>query len=265
MSVMRKMISIDEELCNGCGECIPSCAEGALAIVDGKARLVKDIYCDGLGACLGECPTGALKVVVREAADFDPDAVAEHLTAQGREVPDHMPDPQSLRLGASAERQARPMGGCPGAALKTMTPCDRANAPTAGVGEAGGSALSHWPVQLRLVPATAPFLRGADLLLTADCVPVAFPGYHAQYLPGRVVLMGCPKFDNQQEYVEKLADIIAANGLKSITVMEMEVPCCASMSVILGQAVRRAGVAVNAVRVVVSREGRVLRNEPLGF
>jgi ferredoxin len=263
MAVMRKMISIDEDLCNGCGECIPSCAEGALAIVDGKARLVKDMYCDGLGACLGECPTGALKVVVREADDFDPDAVTEHLKAQGREVPDHMPAPESLRLDGRAGN-ARPTGGCPGAALKSMTPCQQANIPSMS-GQAGGSALSHWPVQLRLVPPTAPFLREADLLLTADCVPVAFPGYHAEYLPGRVVLMGCPKFDNQQEYIEKLSAIIAQNNLKSITVMEMEVPCCASMSAILGEAVRQSGTTVNAVRVVVSREGRVLRTETLNF
>lgn len=262
MAYMRKMISIDEELCNGCGECVPSCAEGALAIVDGKARLVKEQYCDGLGACLGECPTGALKVIVCEAEDFDPDAVTEHLKAQGREVPDHMPSPESLRLDA---RPARPAGGCPGAALRTMTPCERANIPSAmaaGTGQGSGSALSHWPVQLRLVPPSAPFLRGADLLLTADCVPVALPAYHAEYLPGRVVLMGCPKFDNQQEYVDKLAAIIAENSLKSITVMEMEVPCCSSMSAILSQAIKRAGMAVDARRVVVSLDGRVLRTEP---
>jgi NAD-dependent dihydropyrimidine dehydrogenase PreA subunit len=263
MAVMRKMISIDEALCNGCGECIPSCAEGALAIVDGKARLVKDMYCDGLGACLGECPTGALKVVVREADDFDPDAVTEHLKSQGREVPDHMPAPESLRLDGGAGAP-RPMGGCPGAALKSMPPCQQANIPSMS-GQTGGSALSHWPVQLRLVPPTAPFLREADLLLTADCVPVAFPGYHGEYLPGRVVLMGCPKFDNQQEYIEKLTEIIAQNNLKSITVMEMEVPCCASMTAILGEAVRQSGTTVNAVRVVVSREGHVLRTESLNF
>ncbi|WP_207262136.1 4Fe-4S binding protein [Desulfovibrio sp. Huiquan2017] len=259
----RKMITIDEDLCNGCGQCVPACAEGALAIVDGKARLVKEIYCDGLGACLGDCPTGALKVEVRKAADFDPEAVVEHLKAQGREVPDHMPEPESLRLGAAGPSSEGPKtGGCPGAALQALTPCGQANVPTA---QGVGSALSHWPVQLRLVPPNAPFLKNADLLLTADCVPVAMPAYHGEYVPDRVVLMGCPKFDNQMEYVEKLAAIIAENDLRSITVMEMEVPCCSSMSAILNEAVKRAGVSVPTERVTVSRTGAVLRTTQLHF
>ena len=257
MTYQRKMITIDEELCNGCGQCVPACAEGALAIVDGKARLVKEIYCDGLGACLGDCPTGALKVEVREAADFDPEAVAEHLKSQGREVPDHMPAPESLRMGGGA----RP-GGCPGAALQTLTPCGRANVPA---NQDGGSALSHWPVQLRLVPVNAPFLKNADLLLTADCVPVAMPAYHGEYVPNRVVLMGCPKFDDRMEYVDKLAGIIAESDLKSITVMEMEVPCCSSMSAILREAVARAGRTVPTERVTVARTGQVLETVPLRF
>jgi len=260
---LRKMISIDEELCNGCGECVPSCEEGALAIVDGKAKLVKEIYCDGLGACLGDCPTGALKVEVRDADDFDPDAVTEHLKAQGRAVPDHMPSPESLRLDKPAGGP-KPMGGCPGSAMQTMTPCGQANIPTANA-PSTGSALSHWPVQLRLVPPTAPFLKGADLLLTADCVPVACPDYHSKFLNGRVVVMGCPKFDNQMEYVEKLAGIIAESDLKSITVLEMEVPCCSSMSAILAEAVKRAGKSVATTRVTIARNGSVLEMTPLNF
>lgn len=259
MPSKRKMITIDEDLCNGCGQCVPSCEEGALAIVDGKAKLVKDVYCDGLGACLGDCPTGALKVEVREAEDFDPEAVAEHLRAQGRAVPDHMPDPASLRMDGGS---SRPTGGCPGAALQSLTPCGQANVPTA---QPTGSALSHWPVQLRLVPPTAPFLKNADLLLTADCVPVAMPSYHGEYVPNRGVLMGCPKFDDQQSYVDKLADIIAGNELHSITVMEMEVPCCSSMSAILKEAVKRAGKSVDTVRVTVARTGEVLGSEPMRF
>jgi ferredoxin len=253
----RKMITIDEELCNGCGQCIPACEEGALAIVDGKARLVKEVYCDGLGACLGDCPTGALKVEVREAGDFDPAAVKAHLKGQGRAVPDHMPDPESLRL---EEKGGHKSGGCPGAALHTLSPCQQANTPQSAPSM---SSLGHWPVQLRLVPPDAPFLENAELLLTADCVPVALPGYHSQFVPGRVVLMGCPKFDNQTEYIEKLVEIIARNDLKSITVMEMEVPCCASMTAILNEAFQRAGRKVNTVRVTVGRNGAILGMAPL--
>jgi len=253
------MISIDENLCNGCGECVPSCAEGALAIIDGKARLVSDVYCDGLGACLGECPTGALKVVVREADDFDPHAVSDLLKSQGRSIPEHMPTPQSLRIENHPTPQ--PRQGCPGAALHTMTPCGQANIPTSS--PSTPSALSHWPVQLRLVPPTAPFLREADLLLTADCVPVAFPGYHSSFLPGKVVLMGCPKFDNKNEYIEKLAAIIRENRLNSITIMEMEVPCCSSMSIILTEAIKRVGVAVKTTRIIISRDGKILETTPV--
>lgn len=285
MLAKRKMITINEDLCDGCGQCVPGCDEGALAIVDGKAKLVKDIYCDGLGACLGHCPTGALKVEVREAEDFDPDAVTEHLKAQGREVPDHMPSPESLRLEnkppagltpLDAKPAKRPMplgakpgggpmpGGCPGSRMQTLTPCGQANVPKtqAPVGE---SQLSHWPIQLRLVPPTAPYLKGADLLLTADCTAAAYPNYHNEFVPGRVVLMGCPKFDNQMEYVEKLAGIITTNGLKSITILEMEVPCCSTMSMIVREAVKRAGQSVDATRVVISLKGEILNTETVVF
>ena len=248
----RKMITINEELCDGCGNCVPGCEEGALAIVDGKAKLVKEIYCDGLGACLGHCPTGALKVEVMEAEDFDPKAVAEHLKAQGRAVPDHMPSPESLRLDGP-----KPMGGCPGSRMQTMTPCGQANIPQAQA-PATDSHLSHWPIQLRLVPPTAPFLKDANLLLTADCVAAAYPNYHNEFVPGRVVLMGCPKFDNQMEYVEKLAGIIGENDIQTITVLEMEVPCCASMSAILGEAFKRAGKKVDTDRVTISLKGEKL-------
>ncbi len=306
---LRKMISIDEDLCTGCGDCVPACDEGALAIVDGKAKLVKDIFCDGLGACLGDCPTGALKVEAREAEDFDPVAVIEHLKSQGRAVPDHMPSPESLRMDNHAE-SPKPVGGCPGSAVMSLTPCGQANIPTslskaapvapttpatppglatsvaptapAGLDVApggfppgmtsldntagsAGSALTNWPVQLRLVPPTAPFLHEADLLLTADCVPVACPDYQKTFLTGRVVLMGCPKFDNQMEYVEKLAAIIGENDLRSITVLEMEVPCCSSMSTILAEAVKRAGKSVAITRVTIARTGNILGMVPLNF
>ncbi|MCM0754606.1 4Fe-4S binding protein [Desulfovibrio aminophilus] len=266
MKVKRKLISIDEDLCDGCGQCVPSCAEGALRIIDGKARLVAERYCDGLGACLGECPTGALRVVEVETEDFDPEAVTAHLKEQGRPVPGHMPRPEELRLERSAPR---PAGGCPGSRLVAVTPCQAANqprtmaaAPAAPTG-AQGSALSHWPVQIRLVPPHAPFLKDADLLVTADCAAAAHPALHADLLPGRVLLLGCPKFDDAAAYEDKFTAIFQANAPRSVTVLEMEVPCCSGLSRIVLAAMRRAGIAAPLEKIVLGLDGRVLGRRPL--
>ncbi|WP_432735477.1 4Fe-4S binding protein [Maridesulfovibrio sp. FT414] len=260
MKVRRKLIQIDEELCNGCGQCVPGCEEGALQIIDGKARLVAERYCDGLGACLGECPTGALKVVEVEADDFDPDAVKELLTEQGRAVPNHMPSPESLRLDAP---KAKPKGGCGCAGSRieafapAASPCQQANVPTGMAAESGPSYLTHWPIQIRLVPADAPFLKGADLLLTADCVAVSLPGYHQNYLPGKKVLMGCPKFDDVELYVQRLTEMFSVSGIKSVSVMEMEVPCCSNFSRIVATALRNANADIPAEKIVVKRTGEI--------
>ncbi|MBI9112471.1 ATP-binding protein [Maridesulfovibrio ferrireducens] len=259
MKVTRKLIHIDEELCNGCGECVPGCEEGALQIIDGKARLVAEKYCDGLGACLGECPTGALTVRDVETEDFDPDAVRELLTKQGRAVPEHMPSPESLRLDNPAAKVAPKSGcGCGGSKLEEFTPCQKANISADIEGEAGPSHLTHWPVQLRLVPPDAPFLKGADLLLTADCVAVSMPGYHERFLPGRKVLMGCPKFDDVELYIERLTAIFATAGLKSITLLEMEVPCCSNMSKIVAKALKNSGANIPAEKIIVARTGEII-------
>jgi len=271
MKATRKLITVDEALCNGCGNCVTGCAEGALAIIDGKAKLVNEVFCDGLGACLGECPTGALTVVEVEAEDFDPDAVAQHLTSQGREVPDHMPDPGSLRLhhkgvggAAQASRPHAPIGGgCPSRqpmSLKAQTPCQQANVPRQQ--QSAASSLAHWPIQLRLVPPTAPFLRDASLLLTADCVPPSLADFNARFLPGRVLLLGCPKFDDVQSYVDKMADIMRHNNIKDITVLRMEVPCCAGMTGIAQRGAQAAGVDVPVTTLVISRDGRILDHAP---
>ncbi|WDP90674.1 MAG: 4Fe-4S binding protein [Desulfobacter sp.] len=240
MKVMRKIIEIDEEKCDGCGNCVPSCAEGAIRIIDGKAKVVADKYCDGLGACLGDCPQGALALVEREADEFDEEAVEEMLKAQG------------------AEEKSAPVGGCPSAAIKTF--------PMAGPGLAGGkeiasggpSALGHWPVQIRLVPAGAPFLRGADLLIAADCVPVAYPSFHADFLKGKAVMIGCPKFDDAQAYVDKLADVFAESGIKSVTTVVMEVPCCSGMAGIIKKALEKSGMDIPFKEVTVSARGEIL-------
>ena len=247
MKINRKIIEIDDELCDGCGQCVPSCEEGALEIIDGKARLVSEIYCDGLGACLGDCPTGALKIIEREAEDFDEEAVEERLKTLEKENP-------SLDNA----------GGCPSAAPQSLTldcGCKEANEPVARIGAA--SALSHWPVQIRLVPPTAPFLKNADLLVLADCAAVAFPNLHRDLLEGRVVLMGCPKFDNAQEYTQKFADIFSAADIKSVTVPVMEVPCCQGLPVIVQKGMEAAGVNVPFKKVVISRQGEIIESEDL--
>lgn len=259
MRATRKLITVNEDLCNGCGNCVTGCAEGALAIIDGKARLVNEVFCDGLGACLGECPTGALSVVEAEAEDFDPAAVTRHLEAQGREVPDHMPDPASLRLGAPA----KPHGGCPGSRVMSLggaaAPgaggCQQANVPRQQ--RPAISNLAHWPIQLRLVPPAAPFLQNARLLLTADCAPPSFPDFNDRFLAGRVLLLGCPKFDDAQGHIDKLAAILAANRIKDITVLQMEVPCCNGMTAIALRAVQAAATGTPVNTVVITRDGQI--------
>ena len=238
MKVTRKIIQIDDELCNGCGQCVPDCAEGSLKIIDGKARLVADKLCDGLGACLGSCPTGALQIIEREADEFDEEAVEAFLAGQKKETP------------------AATTGGCPSAELQTlspMTPCQKANAPASQL----GSALSHWPVQIRLIPATAPFLENCDLLVAADCTALAYAGIQQDFLSGRVVMMGCPKFDDQQLYVERFTEIFRTRKLNSLTVLIMEVPCCHSMLQIIEQAWKTVKPDFPVRHVVISTRGEI--------
>ena len=234
----RQIIEIDETLCNGCGACVTGCAEGALEITDGKARVVADHFCDGLGACIGQCPTGALTIIEREAPEFDEAAVKQRLAAMGT------PGKQGKH------------GGCPSGRAVALTPCQQANIPTVQT-ENSTSALCSWPIKLRLVPPDAPFLRGARLLLVSDCVPPALPAFHAAFLPGRVALLGCPKFDDVPAYVEKLAAIVRANDIADITVLQMEVPCCAGMSRLAVAAVAASGKDVPIIQVVVTRHGEI--------
>ncbi len=208
--VKRKIIKIDEDKCDGCGLCVTACHEGAIQIVDDKARLVSEVYCDGLGDCLGECPQDAITIEERDAEAFDEKAVEEHLARKTKTE--------------SAPPLPPVGGGCPGAALRKLSPKPAAAA-TAG-STPGASGLGNWPVQLMLVPPGAPFLKDADLLICADCVPFAVPDFHSRYLAGRILLVGCPKLDNLQHYEEKLKAIFAEARPRSITVLKMEVPCC---------------------------------------
>jgi len=254
----RKIIEIDEALCNGCGQCVPSCAEGALAIVDGKARVVRDSFCDGLGACMGECPTGALRIVEREAEPFDEEAALAHVAAQGG-APGH--GPAGGCPGAAMAQHAAPAGGCPGRAAMTLTPAPRAQAP--GADDAPPSLLGHWPVQIRLVQPDAPFLRGAELVIAADCAAVAHPDFHRRFVGGNVVLMGCPKFDAEADYPRRLAALFAHSGVRGVTVVRMEVPCCAGLPAMVRQGLAASGRTDLPLReVVVGRDGAILPEAP---
>lgn len=252
MKVKRKIIQIDEEKCDGCGLCVPSCAEGSLKIVDGKARVIADHLCDGLGACLGECPNGALAIIEREAEEFDESAVETHLATH------------TAPMGAKTHGHDHAGHGCPSARLQVFQPaadaCQCANSPARQTG-GGESALRHWPVQIRLIPPTAPFLKGADLLVVADCVPIAFPHLHQTYLKGKVVMVGCPKFDDAEQYLEKFAEIFSTAGLKRITTLMMEVPCCSGLSVIVRRALERSGQSIPLEEVTISTRGDVISHE----
>lgn len=242
MKVLRKIIEIDEEKCDGCGQCIPSCAEGAIQIVDGKARIVKDMFCDGLGACLGECPNDALRIIEREADEFDEEAVEKHL-AETEKVQIEEP---ALACG------------CPSTKIQTFVLPESvfdANKPADRKPE---SSLSHWPVKIRLVPANAPFLKGADLLVLADCVSVAFPTLHRDFLKGKAVTMGCPKFDDVQEYIDKFAEIFKTADIKSITVVTMEVPCCSGLPMIVKKGMEVSGKKIPVEEIVISARGKIL-------
>lgn len=206
---IRKIVRIDEELCNGCGQCIPKCAEGALQIIDGKAKLMSDNYCDGLGACLGHCPQGAIQIIEREAETFDEEAVHAYLAQQKPSPP-----PET-------------------------------------------SALRQWPVQLYLVPTKAAFFDDHDLLVIADCVPLAYPNVHGSLLSNKSVVIGCPKFDDAQGYVKKLTAILKNNTVRSITVAHMEVPCCSGLLWIVKKAIEASGKQIPLERQVITISGEI--------
>lgn len=225
MKTMRNMINIDEELCDGCELCVSACAEGAIQVIDGKAKLVNEIYCDGLGACLGDCPTGALTIEQREAEDFDEEAAIDHVA----------------RIKQAEEKPAEPeikFQGCPGSALKSFAKKEGGSSDEPIPAQSLQSQLGHWPVQLKLVPPFAPFLKGADILVCADCVPFAVPDFHSRYLKDKAVLVGCPKLDDLQYYREKLQEVFAEAKPKSLTVLRMEVPCCGGIESVAVEAAK---------------------------
>ena len=214
---IRKIVKIDEEKCNGCGACVPACVEGALQIIDGKAKLISEQYCDGLGACLGECPQGAITIEEREAEEFDEEAIKHHI-----EQKEHATETLPC--------------GCPST---TVTQFERQQTTGVNLKEAihQKSMLRHWPVQLTLVPPSAPFLQGVDLVLTADCVPFAYAGFHHDLLKGHALLVACPKLDDFQAHLKKLTEILRHSQINSLTVVHMEVPCCSGLVHMAKQAI----------------------------
>jgi NAD-dependent dihydropyrimidine dehydrogenase PreA subunit len=275
----RKVIEIDEELCDGCGLCIPNCPEGALQIIEGKARLVSETSCDGLGACLGHCPTGALTVTERDAEPYDEIKVMEQIVKKGRgtiaahlhHLKDHgeekylrqardflqskgIEDP--LKKEDKSGKAAHNGGGCPGSRSIDFS----GNVPAKTEASSGPrpSALRNWPVQLHLINPDAPYLEGADLLVAADCVPFAMASFHEELLNGKVLIILCPKLDGDMEsYIEKLTHIFKTKNVKSVTVAHMEVPCCFGALQLVKEAQARAGTSVPVRKVVISISGQV--------
>jgi NAD-dependent dihydropyrimidine dehydrogenase PreA subunit len=252
---LRNIIQIDEELCDGCGECVPSCAEGALQVIDGKARLMSDVLCDGLGACLGECPTGALTVIQREATEFDEAAVTAHVMAASN------PRASAAAHVRPSHASQAPHSGCPSAAVRMFPLIDTTPraAPQPLGPSASGSKLRQWPVQLHLVPPTAPFFQGRHVLLAADCVPVAVGDFHASFLDGRGLAIACPKLDQHLDmYVQKLTAMIDQAGILSLTVAIMEVPCCGGLVRLAEQALAAATRKVPLRLVTIGIRGDIL-------
>jgi NAD-dependent dihydropyrimidine dehydrogenase PreA subunit len=231
---VRKIIKIDEERCNGCGRCVDACAEGALEIREGKATVIKDLLCDGFGACLGECPQGALTIEEREAVPFDEEAAKRHVEA--------MKEPKSC--------------GCPSAQPMLLRPQGAAHAPVGGE----SSELSNWPIQMRLVSPDAPYFKDARLLLAGDCTAFAFASMHPDFIRGRTTVIGCPKLDDNEEFIDKLSAILSENRIKDVAVVHMEVPCCGQMKRLVGEARKRSGASVPVKSYTVRRTGELVED-----
>lgn len=301
----RQIITIDEDKCDGCELCIPNCPEGALQIIDGKARLISDLFCDGLGACIGHCPQGAITVEEREAEAYDERKVMKNVAEQGANVVkahlEHLHEhgqteylkeaiqyliekdldvPEEFRADfgkddikgakggtkghhvpevktASSGPAAAAVSGCPGCQVIDMNDGEEHDSP-GGPAVPLSSALRQWPVQITLVPPFAPYFKDADLLIAADCVPFAYPGFHGDLLKGKVVLVGCPKLDDTNSYVEKLSQVFLQNDIKRITIAHMEVPCCFGLERIVKAALDASGKDIPVEDVNISVKGERL-------
>lgn len=267
----RQIIEIDEEKCNGCGLCIPNCPEGALQIIDGKARLVSDLFCDGLGACVGYCPEDAMTVIEREAEEYDEKKVMANIVRHGpntikahlQHLKEHNEteylneaieflEENKIKIPDISESKNKIPFGCPGAAVREVRPSKSATF------SEQSSALRQWPVQLHLLPIQAPFFDNSHLLVAADCVPFATANFHGKLLNGKSVVIGCPKLDDISVYQEKLTEIFKRNKIKSITVAIMEVPCCYGLYAAVEQAIEDSGKKIPLIKEVVSISGEIV-------
>jgi ferredoxin len=282
MAKKRKIIRIDEEKCTGCGECIPNCPEGALQVIDGKARLVSDLFCDGLGACVGHCPEGAMVVEERVAAPYDESKVMASIVKAGpNTIAAHLKHLKNHRAceyydaalaylkqhgiavvtsPKSKVQSPRLACGCPGSAVRELSPASSARLLDHSATRPQ-SALRNWPVQITLVPVSAPYLKNADLLIAADCVAAAHPSFHEDLVKGRVLLIGCPKLDDAGFYQEKLAELFRENSPKSVLVAHMTVPCCFGMVQLVKQAIADSDKVIPFAEVTVDVDGRVVPNK----
>jgi ferredoxin len=271
----RKIIKIDEEKCNGCGLCIPNCPEGALQIIDGKARLVSDLFCDGLGACIGHCPEGAITIEEREAQKYDERKVMANIVKQGKNVImahlKHLKEHNETKYLNQAVEFLKEKNievpnevissghgplpcGCPGTMVKDFRPEKKVDSKVK-TSKPSQSQLRQWPVQIKLVPVSAPYLNNADLLIAADCVPFAYADFHSDLLKDKVLLVGCPKLDDIEVYQEKISQIVKNNNIKSITYAHMEVPCCFGLVGVIKSVIADLGEDIPFKEAVISIKG----------
>lgn len=282
--VKRQIIKIDEELCTGCGQCIPNCPEGALQIIDDKARIVSDLFCDGLGACIGHCPEGAFSIEEREAEEYDERRVMENVVKQGKNVVKahlkHLKNHNQIEYLQQAIMylrennidiphlgQSSPCGHghgdikeihtCPGSAMMDFREDSKQveSSHTGACGPKQKSQLRQWPVQLKLVPIQAPYLKDADLLVAADCVPFTYANFHEDFLKGKIMVIGCPKLDDIEFYQKKLTEILKHNDIKSVTLVNMEVPCCFGMQHALENAIKDSGKVIPFRQTIITIRG----------
>jgi ferredoxin len=231
---IRNIISIDEEKCDGCGQCVVDCAEAALQVVDGKAKLIKELYCDGLGACLGSCPTGALTIEMRESDPFDEEATERHMD--------------------ETKRKKESFSGCPGTKPVDFPGTYAAEQVSADI----KPELTNWPVQLKLIAVNAPYLNGADLLLAADCTAFSAVNFHSRFIKGKKLVIACPKLDDAQLYYDKLTEMFRMNDIKSISVVRMEVPCCGGLIYLAKEAIKASGKDIPVSETVIGVKGEIL-------